>query len=274
MPSSLRRSPASTSKSPNCRAAKSHPNNLTRWSPTDPASSHRGNPYPVHSNPKLGIYGTNRRSLKTSKYPLERCAVGEYCAPARNSSRSVQRSATVAPKSTLGSTPVRRAVSGARTSRLSYRLNLFASRVHQRLTLVVGKLINKTGIHGIFEKESFPCSGFPICFYRKHSVGLVEVQGERNDGQRVLVSSKRCASSEPSVGQRYALLGTGSSARAAQPDVGQNGFSFSCSSQLPFELACPRSSATETAFDRDPLTWYGPWYGDHQDHHYGSERSA
>jgi hypothetical protein len=45
------------------------------------------------------------------------------------------------------------------------------------------------------------------------------------------------ASSEKSVGHRYAPMGTGSSAR--EPDVGYRGFSFPVLSQLPFELVCP-----------------------------------
>jgi hypothetical protein len=49
------------------------------------------------------------------------------------------------------------------------------------------------------------------------------------------------ASSEKSVGHRYAPMGAGSSARAArEPDVGQRGSSFSCSQPVAFRTVCPR----------------------------------
>jgi len=56
------------------------------------------------------------------------------------------------------------------------------------------------------------------------------------------------ASSEKSVGHRYAPMGAGSSARAArEPDVGKRGFSFPVLSQLPFRTSLPSADATPSA---------------------------
>ena len=103
-----------------------------------------------------------------------------------------------------------------------------------------------TGLHGAgFQWHDFARGGSaaqlfvstagPIRAGTEHSV-----DGNRRDPLPILLASQIKASSEKSVGHRYAPMGAGSSARAArEPDVGERGFSFPVRSQLPFELVCP-----------------------------------